>query len=298
MRRLKPGLCVAFICIASISAASLSAQVTITQQPEGVTVQTPVDTLHLTVCGPTSVHVVSSPDGTAQGATSKQPWLIKQCTPAKFTFTPAPELKQSDDEKLRNSASATVDTGAFKILISPAWGNLEFQDEQGHRLLQEFQDAPRRYVKTTINGEELYAVKDQFYPNVREALYGLGQHQSGMFNYRGSSLELGQANTDITIPLMVSTNGYGIFWNTAALSWFDNRFPSEIRFSSNASHAIDYYFLYGPEIDQIIHQFRDMTGHAPMYGEWAYGFWQSKDRYRSDDDLLRVAKQYRDAQVP
>ena len=153
MRRLKPGLCVAFICIASISAASLSAQVTITQQPEGVTVQTPVDTLRLTVCGPTSVHIVASPDGTAQGATSKQPWLIKQCTPAKFTFTPAPELKQSDDEKLRNSASATVDTGAFKILISPAWGNLEFQDEQGHRLLQEFQDAPRRYVKTTINGE-------------------------------------------------------------------------------------------------------------------------------------------------
>ncbi len=97
---------------------------------------------------------------------------------------------------------------------------------------------------------------------------------------------------------MVSTNGYGLFWNTAAHSWFDNRFPSEIRFSSNASHAIDYYFLYGPEFDQIIHQYREMTGHAPMYGEWAYGFWQSKDRYKSDDDLLRIAKEYRDAKVP
>ncbi|MBV8629844.1 MAG: DUF5110 domain-containing protein [Silvibacterium sp.] len=298
MTRLNPGLWAALIATAIISAGNLPAQVTITQQPDGVTVKTAVDTLRLTVCGPTSVHVVASPDGTAQSATDKQPWLIKQCTPARFSFTPAPELKQSDDQKLWNSAAATVDTGALKIRISAAWGNLEFQDEQGHRLLQEFEDAPRRYVKSTVNGEELYAVKDQFYPAVREALYGLGQHQSGMFNYRGSSVELGQANTDITIPLMVSTNGYGIFWNTSALSWFDNRFASEIRFSSNASHAIDYYFLYGPEMDQIIHQFREMTGHAPMYGEWAYGFWQSKDRYRSDDDLLGVAKQYRDAKVP
>ncbi len=286
----------------ALLAGSLPAQVTITQQSDGVTVKTAFDTLRLTVCGPTSIHVVASPDGTAQSATSKQPWLIQSCRPGKFTFTMPKTVRvqpaASKSETLWQPSVATVDTGTIKVLITLAWGNLEFQDEQGHRLLEEFQDAPRRYVKTTINGEELYSVKDQFYPAVQEAIYGLGQHQSGMFNYRGSSVELGQANTDIAIPLMVSTNGYGIFWNTAALSWFDNRFPSEIRFSSNASHAIDYYFLYGPEMDQIVHQFREMTGHAPMYGEWAYGFWQSKDRYRSDDDLLRVAKEYRDAKVP
>jgi len=281
------------------SGGSLFAQVEITQQNSGVTVRTATDTLRLTVCSPTSIHVVASPDGNAADATPRQPWLIQSCKPAKFSLTipPAP-AGQSENQSLWNPAVATIDTGALKVRITLAWGNLEFEDEQGSPLLQEFQDAPRRYMKTVVNGEQLYNVKDQFYPAVQEALYGLGQHQSGVFNYRGTTVELGQANTDVAIPLMLSTRGYGIFWNTAALSWFDNRFPSEMRFSSNASHAIDYYFIYGPEFDQIIHQYRDMTGHAPMYGEWAYGFWQSKDRYKSSDELLQIAGEYRGAHVP
>ncbi|MGB7189198.1 MAG: TIM-barrel domain-containing protein, partial [Acidobacteriaceae bacterium] len=276
------------------------AQVRITRENGGVVVKTATDTLRLTVCGPRSIHVVASPDGSAAGATQKQPWLIEKCSPQKFTLTmPSAESKpQSANDKLWNPAVATLDTGALKVKIALAWGNLEFEDEQGHRLLQEFQDAPRRYAKTVVNGESLYSVEDQFYTEVREAVYGLGQHQNGMFNYRGGVVELGQANTSVTIPLLLSTNGYGIFWNTAALSYFDNRFPSEMRFRSSASHAIDYYFLYGPSIDQIIHQSRDMTGHAPLYGEWAYGFWQSKDRYKSSAELLNIAAEYRAAHVP
>lgn len=289
----------AAIAGALLAGGTLFAQVSITQQNGGVTVKTPTDVLHLTVCSPTEVHVVASPDGSAADATPKQPWLTQQCSPAKFALTmPRTTKPQSENDKLWNAAAAIVDTGALKIRITLAWGNLEFQDEQGHTLLQEFQDAPRRYSKTVVNGEDLYDVEDQFYPQVREALYGLGQHQNGVFNYRGTVLELAQANTDVTIPLMLSTNGYGLFWNTGALSYFDNRFPSEIRLRSNASHAIDYYFLYGPGFDQIIHQYRDMTGHAPMYGEWAYGFWQSKDRYKSDAELLNIAAEYRAAHVP
>ena len=285
---------------ATIFSSTLFAQVEITQRDGGVTVKTATDTLHVTVCSPTSIHIVASPEGTAEGATPKQPWLIQRCNPARFTLTtpPADSQPQSEHDRLWNPAMATIDTGALKVRITMAWGTLEFDDEQGHRLLQEFQDVPRRYVKTVVNGEDLYNVKEQFYPAVQEGFYGLGQHQNGVFNYRGTVLELAQANTDVTIPLMLSTKGYGIFWNTAALSYFDNRFPSELRFTSNASHAIDYYFLYGPEFDQIIHQYREMTGHAPMYGEWAYGFWQSKDRYKSDDELLQIAGEYRGAHVP
>ncbi|MGH9587138.1 MAG: TIM-barrel domain-containing protein [Acidobacteriaceae bacterium] len=276
------------------------AQVRITQENGGVTVKTATDTLRITVCGPDRVHVVASPDGVAKDATPKQPWLVERCAPQKFTLTmpPAPTKPQSENDKLWNPAVATVDTGALKVKIALAWGNLQFEDEQGHRLLQEFQDAPRRYAKTTVNGEQLWSVEDQFYPQVREAVYGLGQHQNGVFNYRGTVLELAQANTSVTVPLMLSTNGYGIFWNTAAYSYFDNRFPSEMRFRARAAHAIDYYFLYGPSFDQIIHQYREMTGHAPLFGEWAYGFWQSKDRYRSSAELLNIAAEYRAAHVP
>ena len=279
--------------------AQANAQVSVTEQGDGVIVKTATDTLRLTVCGPAAVHIVASPDGDAHAATPKQPWLIQQCAPSKFTLAmPKDRPEGTAESRLWKSHAATLDTGAIKVLISLDWGNLEFQDEQGHRLTQEFQDAPRRYAKTEVNGESLYAVSERFYPQVQEGIYGLGQHQNGVFNYRGTTLELAQANTDVTIPLMVSTLGYGIFWNTAASSYFDNRFPSEIKFSSNASHAIDYYFLYGPEFDQIFHQYREMTGHAPLYGEWAYGFWQSKDRYKSSDELLNIAAKYRDAHVP
>lgn len=270
----------------------------ITQQDGSVVVKTATDTLRLTACSPTEIHVVASPGGKATDADRHQPWLIESCKPTHFTLTlPTPPAHQTAQEALWNPPMAVMDTGELKVGITP-WGTLQFENEQSQTLLQEFQDSPRRYVRTTVNGQQLWNVTDQFYPAAREGLYGLGQHQNGVFDYRGTVIELGQANTSVAIPLMLSTKGYGIFWNTAALSWFDNRLPREMRFSSDASHAIDYYFLYGPSFDSLIHQYRDMTGHAPMYGRWAYGFWQSKDRYKSSAELLNIAAEYRDAHVP
>ena len=130
-----------------------------------------------------------------------------------------------------------------------------------------------------MNGESTYRVTDRFSPTPTEAFYGLGQHQSGMMNYRGATVELGQNNTDVAIPLLVSSRGYALMWNTAALTYLDNRFPSEFSLSALAGQAVDYYFIYGPEMDAIIHEYRSMTGHAPMLPKWAYGFFQSKDRY-------------------
>jgi alpha-D-xyloside xylohydrolase len=277
--------------------------IVVTKTANGATVRTPTDTLHLTVCGATSIHVVGAPnaenDGNVLAGTPKEPWMVDACTPAKFTLDKPQNASAAHDEKrLWNPVVATLDTGSVRVLISLENGSLEFNNEQGNRLLQEFQDRPRTYRPVTRNGEALFSVEDRFYPAVREALYGLGQHQNGVFNYRGTVVELAQANTDVDIPLLVSTNGYGIFWNSAAISYYDNRFPSEMRFSSNASHAIDYYFLYGPDMDQIVHQYRTMTGHAPMFPEWAYGFFQSKDRYQSSAELLKIANEYRSQHVP
>ncbi len=158
--------------------------------------------------------------------------------------------------------------------------------------------ASRVYTPAVVNGENVYHTKTRFFIGPSEGFYGLGQHQSGVFNYRGNVVELAQANTDVAMPLLLSTNGYGILWNTASHSWFDNRFPTEMTLSAKAADAIDYYFLYGPEFDQIIHEYRDLTGHAPLFGKWAYGFVQSKDRYKSAKELLDVAQEYRDHHVP
>jgi alpha-D-xyloside xylohydrolase len=267
--------------------------VTVIQEADGALVTTAMDTLRLSVCGPTTIHVVASPDGKAKDATPQQPWMVQPCTPAKFTLT-VPKEAPADQRQF----VATLDTGSLKVLISMQSGNLDFRNEQDEQLLQEFAVTARTYEPATVNGELLDRVADRFSPDADEGLYGLGQHQSGVFNYRGTTIELGQKNTDVAVPLLLSTKGYGIFWNTAAVSYFDDRFMREMTLSSVAAQAIDYYFIYGPEFDQIIHHYRDMTGHAPLFGEWAYGFFQSKDRYKSDEDLLRVANEYRSQHVP
>lgn len=286
---------------ALLAGQSLSDQpgVTVAQEPDGAVVKTATDVLRLTVCGPTIIHVVTSPDGKAKDATPQQPWMVEPCAPAKFTLSiPQEETAATQESEGAQPPAATLDTGTVKVLISMQSGTLDFRDEQNQSLLREFPLTARTYEQVIANGEPLYQVADRFYPDANEGLYGLGQHQNGVFNYRGTTIELGQINTDVDVPLLLSTKGYGIFWNTSAVSYFDNRFMREMKLSADAGQAIDYYFIYGPEFDQIIHQYRNMTGHTPLYGKWAYGFFQSKDRYKSSADLLRVANEYSSQHVP
>jgi alpha-D-xyloside xylohydrolase len=78
----------------------------------------------------------------------------------------------------------------------------------------------------------------------------------------------------------------------------DNRFPLELSFESMAADQVDYYVLYGPEMDKIIHQYRSMTGHTPLLPRWAYGLFQSRDRYNSQAEILDIAGQYRARHIP
>ena len=66
---------------------------------------------------------------------------------------------------------------------------------------------------------------------------------------------------------MWPTRGYGLLWNTAAQSTVNNQFPRALLLSAEAAEGLDYYFIYGPEPDQIIHQYRELTGHAPLFGK-------------------------------
>jgi alpha-D-xyloside xylohydrolase len=271
-------------CVAAV--AQQSPAITIEQVTAGAVLHNGSETLRLSVCGPGLIHVVAGP-GDPKSASPAEPWLLHpdSCKGDRFDFA-------------KTDTEATVTTSQLIVTLSLKDGNLTFKDRDGKRLLAENSDSPRRYVADVINGENVYHVKERFNPQVTEGLYGLGQHQNGVFNYRGTVIELAQDNTDIAIPLMLSNHGYGIFWNTAAESYFDNRFATDADFITNAADAIDYYFIYGPEVDQVIHQYRDLTGHAPLFGKWAYGFVQSKDRYRSAKELLDVAAEYRSQNVP
>jgi alpha-D-xyloside xylohydrolase len=244
------------------------------------------ETLDITVCGDSVIHVLAKPDAAAQSG--QQPWMLdasQSCAGAPFQFA-------------QDAKSATLKTEKLEIAFGLERGNLSFRAANGDALLREGNSLPRTYEPVQLNGESTYRVTDRFSPSPIEALYGLGQHQSGMFNYRGSTIELGQNNTDVAIPLLVSSRGYALMWNTAALTYVDNRFPSELTFSAVGGHSVDYYFMYGPEMDTIIHEYRSMTGRTPMLPKWAYGFFQSKDRYESLDQILGIAQRYREEHIP
>lgn len=266
------------------AAFAQSTAITFARTQSGLVMHSSSETLHVSVCGPNMLHIVAGP-GDPASASPATPWIIRPCTPAPFDF-------MQDDQQ------ASLRTSQLRLDIRRDTGQVFFRDGAGHVLLFDSTRRPREYVPDTVNGERVYHVSERFQLAPTEGFYGLGQHQSGVFNYRGSVVELAQANTDVAVPLLLSTNGYGILWNTASHSWFDNRFPTELKLRAEAADAVDYYFIYGPEFDQIIHRYRDLTGHAPLFGEWAYGFVQSKDRYRSAKDLLDVAAEYRSRHVP
>ena len=130
-----------------------------------------------------------------------------------------------------------------------------------------------------------------------EALYGLGSHEEGMFNLRGQHQYLYQQNMKAVVPVLVSTRGYGIFLDSCSLMTFhDDAFGSYLW--SDVDDELDYYFLYGPEFDQIVHEIRVLTGHSPMLPKWAFGYIQSKERYVTQDELVSIVSEYRRRELP
>ena len=115
-------------------------------------------------------------------------------------------------------------------------------------------------------------------------------------------IHLQQQNMLVGIPVLMSSRGYGIFWDNPSITDVASGAaadkPGTIQWSSEVGDAIDYYVLYGPDLDQSIADYRFLTGSAPMFGRWAWGFWQSKERYASQDELLWIVDQYRSRHIP
>ena len=258
---------------------------TVTATDGGMRINNSREVVQITFCDAGVVHVVARPADAPVRPPAAQPWIVAPCNPVRTTFS-------------QTTNTPRVSTAELGVSANLVTGALRFEDAGGRVVLQESDLQPRRYEPASIGGEAAYHVSDRFSPDLLEGLYGLGQHQSGVFNYRGSVVELAQANSDIAVPLLLSSNGYGLFWNTASRALFDDRFSRELKLTAEAADGVDYYFFSGPEMDTVIHHYRDLTGHAPLFGKWAYGFVQSKDRYTSAQQLLDIAGQYRTQQVP
>lgn len=146
-------------------------------------------------------------------------------------------------------------------------------------------------------GTKTYQVYQPFVLDKEEAIYGLGQLQNGKMIQRNMTKNLVQGNVEDVSPFFQSTKGYGVFWDNYSPTLFTDN-EVETSFRSEVGDCVDYYFMYGKNADGVIAQVRNLTGQAPMFPLWTYGYWQSKERYKSQEEVVAVVRKYRELGIP
>ena len=325
-------------------------------------------TMKLTICSDGIVRIMYSPNAVLPAG---QDFVVTNHSWPRTPFNAADA-----------NGKVTLTTRKLKVAVDKASGTLAFYDAAGKLLLAEPADGGKTMTAATVNGESSYQPQQTFTSPADEFIYGLGQFQEGIWNWRGMPQQLRQLNTEISLPMIVSSYGYGLLWNNASLTDFnpadtqviltnksgtfattaagdyvffvkdgDRRnligvqvngqtvaaitnmwvtytlsvkatLPANTSctvtllgggrnakvfarplgdttmFRSEVGEAIDYYFFYGPTADEIIAGYRQATGDAPLFPKAAYGFWQCRERYSSQAQMLSAARQFRSNQIP
>jgi alpha-D-xyloside xylohydrolase len=130
-----------------------------------------------------------------------------------------------------------------------------------------------------------------------EAIYGLGQHEEGILNYRGKSQTLYQQNMKVAMPVIVSSRGWGILFDSASLATFHDDEQGSY-FWTQVDDDLEFYFVAGPEFDRIVSGLRQLTGKPTMLPRWALGYVQSKERYFTQQELIDVTREFRARGIP
>lgn len=208
-------------------------------------------------------------------------------------------IMESRDVSVSKSESdgiVTLSTERLSVKVNPTTGGISFYGIKGDRLLVD-KDYGTQFSDFNDAGRPSYSVRQAFLLDKDEVIYGLGQQQTGKVNQRNQKLYLRNQNMHICIPFVHSAKGYGLYWDNYSPTTFnDNR--QEMSFDSEVGDCADYYFIYGGNADGVVAGVRQLTGQAPMYPLWTLGFWQSRERYKSPDELCGVLDKYRELRVP
>jgi alpha-D-xyloside xylohydrolase len=357
--------CAAVFILACTTPACQSAAEALERTSNGAIVRYPTGVVRVEVCSDRVVHIVSGI--TLISAEPAVPVVIRPCAGAMFTTS-------------SDSSGVHILTSTLRVDVSANNGVAQFSTRNGQTILSE-EPANGRIIGTADREGPLTGVGQKFLLSPGESLYGLGQHQDGILDLRNVPIRLLQANTDIAIPFLISTKGYGLLWNNPALTdfnpatepirldengagtfqtgsegeygfllsgnyrkklrlsvdghqildlqnmWLPFSAGTKIRLAANTTHhviaetggdgrlalrppsadmafrsetgnAVDYYFFYGPEPTRVVAQYRDLTGAAPLLPRWAYGFWQCRERYSSQQQILDTAAEFRKRKIP
>ena len=203
---------------------------------------------------------------------------------------------------------ARLRNGKITAELNPE-GWLRFLNQKGEELTAEFwrnRDRLNRYaLPLRVQGRELKPIMStneveltaRFEAYDDEKIFGMGQYQHRQLNKKGATLELAHRNSQASVPFFVSSRGYGFLWNNPAIS--------SVNFATNVTewHAkrtvkMDYFITAGDSPAEIEAQYSLATGRTPMMPEYGLGYWQCKLRYRTQEELLNVAREHKRRGLP
>lgn len=268
------------VAAAFLSTLPVEAQ-TFRQTKQGITGTTQGMDIEIQFISPEIVRVVKAPEG--RSFTKKSLSVVK-----------SPESMSVTTEKKGETVS--LKSNAVRVDFNVETGRISFFDKQGKALFTE-KDYGAQFTPFNDAGNQTFSVRQAFLLDKDEAIYGLGQQQVDDLNQRNHKHFMRQRALYASVPIIQSTKGYGMFWdNYSPTTYTDN--PQEMSFDSEVGECMDYYFMYGGNADGVIAQIRDLTGQAPMYPLWTFGFWQSRERYKSQQETMEVVDKYRELGIP
>lgn len=182
------------------------------------------------------------------------------------------------------------------VNVNSTTGEITFANSKGETLLKDTRTMLTPRTDEANKGK--YKVAQTFILDKDEAVYGLGQLRDTYMNQRGRKVELWNNNTHIYIPYFTSEKGYGLYWDNAGKSYYEDN-EQGTTMTSEVGTCADYYFMYDDgSQDGVISAIRTLTGQATMFPLWTMGYWQCRERYKTSDELAGVVDKFRELQIP
>lgn len=218
------------------------------------------------------------------------------------------EITKTDGKITNGKIAAKIDSR----------GKLVFLKDTGDILLEEYQRSRNTEMTTTVNTDKTHRFNSalkieprmfagisggdfkltvRFESDPKEKVFGMGQYQQDFLDLKGTEVELAQRNSQASVPFMISSLGYGFLWNNPAIG--KANFGKNITtWTAEATKELDYWITADDTPQAIERNYADVAGKVPEIPEFGLGFWQSRLRYRTQDEVLAAAKGYKDRGLP
>ncbi|MBE5904133.1 MAG: family 31 glucosidase [Pseudobutyrivibrio sp.] len=205
---------------------------------------------------------------------------------------------------------AELINGKVRVEISKA-GKIEIYKSSGEKIIEEYARNRRDICHPKCSALEIEAREfkpivgsDNYHLTMRfetldqdEKIYGMGQYQQPYLNLKGLDIELAHRNSQASVPFAISSNGFGFLWNNPSVgrAVFGNNITT---YEAYSTRVLDYFLIVGDTPAEIIKGYAKATGTVPEMPEYGLGFWQSKLRYQTQDELINVAREYKKRHIP